>query len=303
MGGNIFQNVSPIPRVFIESTLEFFYEDLVILFPGVSQYFKQIITLGSTGLKEVSGDIDLGLSESSFDNIGAWGFRQSYIDELFEKFKKRARTASSVQIMKKAMIVAIVDKINQSVDDMKADSSGSSGGSLFICYPQYDKVYGKTDKFVQVDINIGKLDWLAFSYYSSSLDGNLRGLHRTQLMLSLFSVKGYTFSHNYGVKHKITQEIVANTPAEAIESLNKLYDFDITETILQDYRKIQEFIRDNLSFEELSLVYDVYLKILDSTRVDIPDDLQEYWIANLERLGLTGKFLPSESELLQYQKV
>jgi hypothetical protein len=42
---------------------------------------------------------------------------------------------------------------------------------------------------------------------------------------------------------------------------------------------------------------DIYFKILDSTRADIPDDLQEEWLLRKDRLGLTGKFLPDTSAL------
>lgn len=42
---------------------------------------------------------------------------------------------------------------------------------------------------------------------------------------------------------------------------------------------------------------DIYLKILDSTRADIPDDLQVEWKKRRAKLGLTGKFLPDNSAL------
>jgi hypothetical protein len=44
------------------------------------------------------------------------------------------------------------------------------------------------------------------------------------------------------------------------------------------------------------------LKILDSTRADIPLNLQKYWIENQDRLGLKGKFLPDNSNLTKYKK-
>ena len=63
-----------------------------------------------------------------------------------------------------------------------------------------------------------------------------------------------------------------------------------------------ETLEAGLSREDLNGVYDTYLKILDSTRADIPEDLQSYWIDNQERLGLKGKFLPDNSNLVQYKK-
>ena len=57
------------------------------------------------------------------------------------------------------------------------------------------------------------------------------------------------------------------------------------------------FIQNNLK-EDSNSIFDIYLKILDSTRCDIPDPLQSYWLDNRERLGLTGKFLPETSKLI-----
>jgi hypothetical protein len=61
-------------------------------------------------------------------------------------------------------------------------------------------------------------------------------------------------------------------------------------------------MKKNLSKEKYNSIIDRYLKILDSTRVDIPENLQQYWIYNQERLGLKGKFLPDVSNLIPYQK-
>ena len=126
-------------------------------------------------------------------------------------------------------------------------------------------------------------------------------MHRTQLLVSLFSHKGYTFSHNYGVKSKETQEIVANTPDQAIALLNELYGINLDRNTLSDYFKLIDALKNELSEQDLHAVYDTYLKILDSTRADIPEDLQQYWIDNQDRLQLKGKFLPDESKLIPYK--
>ena len=132
--------------------------------------------------------------------------------------------------------------------------------------------------------------------------GNVKGLHRTQLLVSLFSNKGYTFSHNYGVKSRESQEIVASNPQQAIEVLNKEYGLNLDKETVGDYFKLIEALEAGLSPEDINRVYDIYLKILDSTRADIPEDLQSYWIENQDRLDLKGKFLPDNSNLIKYQK-
>jgi hypothetical protein len=121
-------------------------------------------------------------------------------------------------------------------------------------------------------------------------------------MLHLFSYKGHVFSHGIGVKNKETQEQVANKPEEAIKLLNKLYNINLNEKILENYFKLQEYLREHLDEETLNGVYDIYLKTLDSTRCDIPEDMQPYWIENQERLGLKGKFLPEDSNLYPLKK-
>jgi hypothetical protein len=104
------------------------------------------------------------------------------------------------------------------------------------------------------------------------------------------------------VKNKLTGEIEAHKPEEAIKLLNKLYGFNITEKILQNYHELQKFLRANVKEVDLNNVYDIYLKTLDSTRCDIPEDLQPYWITHRDRLNLTGKFLPNDSNLAPLKK-
>jgi hypothetical protein len=62
-----------------------------------------------------SGDIDLALAGSSFDDVDDWGLDREHIKKLFEGFKKRARTSSDDQLMKRAVVVAIAQKINKQI--------------------------------------------------------------------------------------------------------------------------------------------------------------------------------------------
>jgi len=301
MGGNVFGTTDKIKREDIKPTLLNFLKEFKRLFPKAEPHFRQMQTLGSVGKKEVSGDIDLAISNQSFDKIEDWGLDQAHVQELFDLFQKRSRTASEDQLMKRAVIVAIAEKIQDADTDLAVDVKGSSAGALFLQAPQYSEAGEQLDKNVQIDINVGDVDWLKFAYYSSVYAGNVKGLHRTQLLVALFANKGYIFSHNYGVKNKDTQEIEASTPAQAIELLNKLYKTDFTSEILENYFSVMDALKSSLSEQDLNRVYDIYLKILDSTRADIPEDLQDYWIKNQERLQLKGKFLPDDSNLVKYK--
>ena len=302
MGGNVFGTTASIKKENIKPTLLEFFRQFKTVFPKAEPFFREMKTLGSVGKKDISGDIDLALSEKSFDNVEDWGLDREHIMQLFQAFKKRARTATDDLLMKRSVIVAIAEIIQNSDTDIAVDMKGSGAGTLFLMFPQYDSTGKQLEDNVQIDINVGDVDWLEFAYYSNTYSGNVKGLHRTQLMLSMFSNKGYTFSHNYGVKTKDTQQIVANNPQQAIELLNKEYGLKLDKETLGDYFKLKETLEAGLSPEELNKIYDIYLKILDSTRADIPEDLQSYWIDNQDRLGLKGKFLPDNSNLIKYQR-
>jgi hypothetical protein len=303
MGGNVFDGTAPIKKEDIKPTLLEFFRQFKQIFPKAEPFFREMKTLGSVGKKDYSGDIDLALAGSSFDNVEDWDLDREYIMKLFEGFKKRSRTATDDQLMKRAVIVAIAQKIAEANTEIIADVKGSGAGALFLLFPQYDENKKAVGQNVQIDINVGDVDWLEFAYYSNTYSGNVKGLHRTQLLVSLFSHKGYTFSHNYGVKSKETQEIVANTPQQAIDLLNQLYGLNLDRDTIGDYFKLIEALEAGLSPQDLHAVYDTYLKILDSTRADIPEELQSYWIENQDRLQLKGKFLPDDSALTKYKIV
>lgn len=300
MGGNVFGNTAQIKKEHIKPTLLEFFRQFKKIFPKAEPFFREMKTLGSVGKKEYSGDIDLALAGSSFDNVEDWGLDREHIMQLFQGFKKRARTSTDDLLIKRSVIVAIAEEIQNSNTEIAVDMKGSGAGALFLLFPQYDETGKQLEDNVQIDINVGDVDWLEFAYYSNTYSGNVKGLHRTQLLVSLFSNKGYTFSHNYGVKSKETQEIVANTPQQAIDLLNTDYKLSLNRDIIGDYFKLVEALEVGLSPQELNAIYDIYLKILDSTRADIPEDLQSYWIKNQERLGLKGKYLPDNSNLSQY---
>lgn len=302
MGGNVFDSTAPIKKEHIKPTLKEFLRQFKNIFPKAEPFFREMKTLGSVGKKDYSGDIDLALAGSSFDDINDWGLDEKHVQALFQGFKKRARTSTDDQLMKRAVIVAVAQKILEADTEIIADVKGSGAGALFLLFPQYDETNQVVGQNVQIDINVGDVDWLSFAYHSATYAGNVKGLHRTQLMVSLFSHKGFIFSHNYGVKNRDTQEIVANNPQQAVDLLNSLYGLKLTRDTVGDYFKLMETLEAGLSKEDLNGVYDTYLRILDKTRCDIPEDLQQYWIQNQDRLALTGKFLPDNSNLIQYKK-
>ena len=301
MGGNVFQGSSSIKKEDIKPTLLNFFKELKSVFPKAAKHFRGMRTLGSVGKKDMSGDIDMAISGEVFKNLQDWDLDPVRIEVLFQGFKKRARTASEDQLQKRAVIVAVAEKIQAANTDILVDMKGSGAGALFLLAPQIDEQGENLGVGVQIDINVGDIDWLSFAYYSAKYEGNIKGLHRTQLMLAMFSEKGYTFSHNYGVKDKETQEIVAKTPQQAVEILNREYNLNLSQADLADYLKLVEVLGTQVPKETLNSIYNRFLKILDSTRADIPEHLQQYWIDNQQALGLKGKFLPADSKLNSYK--
>lgn len=303
MGGNVFGTTASIKREDIKPTLKEFLRQFKTIFPKAEPHFSGMKTIGSVGKKEISGDIDLVLAGSSFDDVDDWGLDRDHVMKLFEAFKKRARTASDEQLMRRAVVVAVAEIIQNSDTDIVPDIKQAGSGQLFLMAPQYDEAGKPNGTSVQIDINIGDVDWLEFSHYSAVYKGNVKGLHRTQLLVAMFSHGGYTFSHATGVKDKQTGEVVATTPQQAIEVLNKRYGLSLTKDSVANYFDVMEALKSNLSEQDINGIFDTYLRILDKTRADIPQDLQQYWIDNQQRLALTGKFLPDDSALVKYKTV
>ena len=311
-GGNVFKSTNPtasIKKEDIDPTMEKFVDELSAIFPAKANSFKVFERLGSVGKKPISGDIDLAYDvknifpDGKTPDFKGWGVDKAKYDELVEGFKKRSKTASPEKIQLRAMIELIGQKIKEGGGDMGVDTKGSGSGTIFFNIPQYDPKGKSLNKNVQTDINIGNLEWLKFSYYSNTYAGNVKGLHRTQLMLATFVENGLKFLHGEGIFDKETNEKVASTPEEAIKILSKRSGVKFTKDILNDYFQLEEFLKKNLPEEKYNSILDRYLKILDSTRADIPENLQQYWIDNQDRLGLKGQYLPDDSKLNSKKKL
>jgi hypothetical protein len=306
-GGNVFGATSSIKKENIQPTLEKFTIELKQIYPKVDFKFS---TLGSVGKKDESGDIDLGMSVDQFMTkdgeplLDSWDIDKVEFDALYEKIRKRTRSATETQSKLRAMLELVGIGIEKKSQFINTDIKAAGSGSIFCTFPQYNE-NGEAidDKSVQIDINVGNLDWLNFSYYSNTYKDNVKGLHRTQLMLAMFKALDMMFKHNTGVTLRATGETLATNSQEAINVLNKGFNLSLSQDILHDYFELMNALKKNLSKEKLNQILDIYLKILDSTRADIPFDIQDYWIANQERLGLKGKFLPDNSNLTKYKIV
>jgi len=309
-GGNVFgDNTERIDRENIQPTLQRYFLELKQVFPKANINPKNFVPVGSVGKTPTSGDIDLAIDATSMfpkgieDSYQDWNITPPQFTERFDLLKKRARASSDEQVAVKAILQLISEYVNEHAPNIHMEPKKVQPGQAFGMFPQFDTQGNNLNVGVQIDWMVGHLPWLKFSYGSvtpptEGQSQNVKGLHRTQLMLAMFNAQGYSFRHVYGVMNMETKEIEADTPDEALNLLNSLYDMNISVEELSSYHELHNAIKDHPMYEE---VLDVYLKILDTSRTDVPEDMQEYWVNNQKKLGLTGKFLPDDSNLDQYR--
>lgn len=302
MGGRVFDNAELIKKEHINNTLKNYILELQTIFPKTNNIFNNFVIVGSCGKVPYSGDIDLAFNITYLQPIktklNLFDININEFNKKLNKYIKRAKTSTIEQLELKTLLYFIAEQINLKSNLIIMNTKKINISSLFSSFYQYDHNNQKINKQVQIDLMFGNIDWLKFSYYSKSYKQNIKGLHRTQLMLSLFNHGDYTFSHLYGVKNKETQKIEVTTVLDAINLLSTLYNVNFSKKILQDYFELHNFIKINLPKKDYYSVIDIYLSIIDKTRADVPYDLQQYWIENAKRLNLTGKFLPKNSRLI-----
>lgn len=307
MGGHVFStHTAPIKIENIDSTLNRYFSELKHLFPKKANIFNKdiFIPLGSVGKKSISGDIDLGIDishilDNTDNSISNWNIDPSNITAEFNILKKRARTSSDKQLRIKAFLRILARYINKNSSHLQVDEKKVTDGNMFSLFPQIDQDNNYIGHGVQIDWMVGNIDWLKFSYYSSAYpeNSNVKGLHRTQLLLSTFQIADLSFSHVNGIKDKTSGELIAETPSAAIDILNNRLQINITLKDVENYYQLHSTLKSRLSLSKYNDLLNVYLTILDSTRADIPDNIQNEWIARQSTLNLTGKFLPNTSTL------
>lgn len=258
---------------------------------------------------------------------------ESKVKELLSRainYKKAVKSGDRKAIdyylllkQQEAINILISEYINTHSEIIVTMPKKAKAAMIMTSIPQFDSrgqiVKDPTtgnELLAQIDLNIGNMDWLKFSSYSADYRRNManlsdelksvygsfdklkhksdiKGAHRTQLLLSMFEFLGYSFSHQEGVKDKVTGQILATNSTDALKVLNQAFNLNgkLTREIVDNYHLLHKFIKENLSEKDYNAIIDIYLKQrLESQRLDIPSDLVDYWKANKDRLGLTGKF-------------
>lgn len=275
MGGNVFDMTTSIEKARIVPTLTEFYKELKKVFPKASSFIDQISITGSVGKKPVSGDLDLVMDGEliSPDSLPKWDIQEQDVENLVKHYQKRARTSTVPQLYRRAVLSLIGEKVSSSIP---IDLKKTGAGMLFFAFPQFEASGEQTGDYIQIDLNVGKKDWLEFSYYSDEYTGNIKGLHRTQLLAALFSVKGFTFNHGFGVKDKETNELVADNPTQALEVLNKEYNTNFTIESVKNFYTLFKEVEEKVSEEDIKKIVRSYIKRLDQAKAQVPQEVEKY---------------------------
>ena len=289
-GGNVFKNTEydteDVLLANIRPTIKKFTEDLGEIFPNKRSTFALLNDksnwLGSTGNKPQSGDVDIAYSSEHFFKDGqadveGWGIDQNEYNQLYEKNKKAARSATDDQIQLKSLIQLIVKKVNSAGGDLFTSDKASGAGSIHFSYPQYSSTGESLGSRAQLDIDVGDMDWLKFRFNSElpKEDPNIKGLHRGQLMLAMFAVLGYTFKSGRGFIRKDTGETIADKPQEALEVFNQEYgpQQPLTLEIINNYNKLMSYIQNNLKPEDQEKVLIMFKEALRRAGAYVPDNI------------------------------
>ena len=273
MGGNIFKNIATaIPRDRVEPTIEAYTKALGEIFPMKAHSLSFFKPVGSAGKKPISGDLDLAIDYThivrSFtsDEIGKWGIEWDDWNDLYTKIHKRSRTATYQMSKMRALLTLISAKIAEKMDV----NDRVTAGNIFTCFEQHNES-GSTGDYVQIDWMVGDIDWLQWSYYSHGEQG-LKGLHRTQFLVALFSEIGYTFSHFSGIKEKKTSEWTITSPEDALQLLSEHYGM-VTHSQTQTFAQLHSWLlkADSASYFR---VISRYREILKVQKENIPNALQ-----------------------------
>lgn len=273
MGGNIFKNIATsIPKERIEPTIKAYTKALGEIFPMKAHSLSFFKPVGSAGKKPISGDLDLAIDWThivrSFtsDEIGKWEIEWDDWNDLYTKIHKRSHTATYQMSKMRALLTLISAKITENNIDV---NDRVTAGNIFTCFEQHDD-NGPTGEFVQIDWMVGDIDWLRWSYYSHGEQG-LKGLHRTQFLVALFSEIGYTFSHFSGIKEKKTSEWTITSPEDALQLLSEHYGM-VTHSQTQTFAQLHSWLLKSKA-SLYSAVVTRYKEILRVQKESVPNVL------------------------------
>ena len=278
MGGNIFKDkATSISIENIQPTIDAYKQKLGEIFPMKSHSLTFFEPVGSAGKKTTSGDLDLAIDATHIvrhfteAEIQKWGLNYEDWERTYLKIKKRARTATDHMCKMRSLLTLISEKLAENNIDVEIKKT--TAGNIFTCFPQYDIDGQLTGDYIQIDWMVGNIDWLRWSYYSHGEEG-LKGLHRTQFIVSCFLNMNMTFSHFSGVKTKNETEWTITDPKMAIETLSSHYG-PITLEQTKTFKNLHSWLLENASREDYLEVITRYAGIVKMAKAELPQEIKE----------------------------
>lgn len=165
-GGNAVSNVQKIAQNNVQPTLDKFYQVLLGIYPDL-KWDDTIFKLGSTGKKDFSGDLDIGID---FNAI-----KQNENNEVLDQVKRLFLYLYKANISEEI-------KINDITNDM-----------IHLSYPQYNEEGQQIKKNVQIDILLtpNKEFCLFYMYSPSQTQTAYKGAHRNELFRAIIKATTY----------------------------------------------------------------------------------------------------------------
>lgn len=297
-GGNAVSNVQKIAQNNVEPTLNKFYQVLKRYYKDL-QWDDTIFKLGSTGKKDFSGDLDIGIDFEAVKKDSD----ETVLDQLKNLFTYLYKANISQEI-----------KINNISNDM-----------IHLSYPQYNEDGEEIGKNVQIDILLtpNKKFTLFYMYSPAQNETAYKGAHRNELFRAIIKTTTYkplktmqkdgqdvvvqwtqqdltskglyqqkkTLVDQNGtwLKYKDTDEdliesyakvleekLVSGDPKEVINLLVGDYQFDQ----INSFEKLLDVIQNDQNFKYAQIkdriLSNAAQSIRENTRLVFPDELQSY---------------------------
>jgi hypothetical protein len=168
--------------------------------------------LGTTGKKEISGDLDIAIDSNEVNK-----------NEFAEK---------------------LADYIRKQGGEPK-DWIRKSGISVHFKTP----IKGDPENgFVQADFMFGERDWLKWSMTGGKEGSELRGSHRHMILSSIANARGMKWSFQNGLVNRETNEVISKDPNEIAK---RLLGQTATPKDLADPESVIDYIIKLPNYEEL----------------------------------------------------
>lgn len=168
--------------------------------------------LGTTGKREVSGDLDLAIDANEVNKNDFVTKLSMYIDKQGGEPKDWIR---------------------------------KSGISVHFKTP----IRGdETNGYVQADFMFGERDWLKWSMTGGKEGSDLKGSHRHIILASIAKAKGMKWSFQNGLVNRETNEVITKDPNEIAK---KVLGLSATAKNLEDPEAILDYVSKLPNYEEL----------------------------------------------------